>query len=291
MGHSRGEKVNILVMMDAFSNFTVAVIKPNHQVKTVAQSLVDKWFYTSGIPFGIHNERGKPFDNNIIHYLCSIYRVKQSTTTPYIPHGNLKCERFNWALHDLFKMLPKSQKPNWPAHLSSLGFAYNAMPNSTQLQDCSNQLMFGCKVQTPCKIGWAWTTVIQMSLYPRPLCCKNIISWCRTRISIHWRALKRVQNRVLSEQEVKNCPSWRVILSYCRIIPKVVIWSKTILKIKEFVVVKQLCKPNVYHNQLIVSAQSGLQAAVNYKTFKKPMILVTAPVMRKWAIYPTSTLK
>ena len=43
----------------------------------------------------------------------------------------------------------KSQKPNWPAYLSSLVFAYNAMPNlTTGLQPY--QLIFGCKTQTPC---------------------------------------------------------------------------------------------------------------------------------------------
>ena len=48
-------------------------------------------------------------------------------------------------------MLPKSQKPNWPAHLSSLVFAYNATPNSTTgLQPY--ELMFGCKAQTSCNI-------------------------------------------------------------------------------------------------------------------------------------------
>ena len=45
--------------------------------------------------------------------------------------------------------MPKSQKPNWPAHLNALVFAYYAMPNSTTgLQPY--QLMFGCKAQTPC---------------------------------------------------------------------------------------------------------------------------------------------
>ena len=142
-------KENVPVMMDVFSNFTVAVMTPNQQVKTVAKALVDKWFYTYGIPSGIRSDKGKSFDNNIIHHLCTIYRVKQSTTTPYNPHNDPKCERFNWTLHDLLKMLPKWQKANWPANLNLLVFAYNAVPNSTtglQLY----QLMFGCKAQTPC---------------------------------------------------------------------------------------------------------------------------------------------
>ena len=149
MDHSKDGKENILVMTDTFSNFTVAVVTPNQQVKTVAKALVDKWFYTYVITSRIHSDQGKSFDNKIIHHLCTMYRVKQSTTTPYNPHGNSKCERFNQTLHDLLKKLPKSQKPNWPAHLNTLVFAYNAMPNSTMgLQPY--KLMFGHKAQTPC---------------------------------------------------------------------------------------------------------------------------------------------
>ena len=91
---SKDGKENILVMTDAFSNFAVAVIPPNQQAKTVAKALVDRWFYTYGMPSRIHSDRGKSFDNNIIHHLCTIYRIKKSTTL-YIPQGNSKCERFN----------------------------------------------------------------------------------------------------------------------------------------------------------------------------------------------------
>ena len=80
---SKDGKENVLFMMDAFLKFRVAVVTPNQQAKTVAKALVDKWFYTYGIPSRIHSDRGKSFDNKIIKQLCKIYGVKQSTTTPY----------------------------------------------------------------------------------------------------------------------------------------------------------------------------------------------------------------
>ena len=58
-----------------------------------------------------------------------MYRVKQSTTTPYNPCGNSTCESCNCTLHNLLKTLDKGQKANWPLHLSSLVFAYDAMPH------------------------------------------------------------------------------------------------------------------------------------------------------------------
>ena len=110
MDCSTDRKENILVMRDALSSFTVAVVTPNQLAKTVAKALVNRWFNTYGIPSRIHSDQGKLFDNKIIHHLCTMHGVKQSTTTPYNPHGNSKCERFNWTLHDLLKTLPKSQK-------------------------------------------------------------------------------------------------------------------------------------------------------------------------------------
>ena len=72
-----------------------------------------------------------------------MYNIKQSTTTPNNLYGNSICERFNHALLDLMKTLPKL-KGNWPLHVPSLMFTYNAMPHSiTGYQPY--ELMFGCK--------------------------------------------------------------------------------------------------------------------------------------------------
>ena len=86
-----------------------------------------------------------------------MYRVKQSTTTPYNPCGNSTCERFNHTLHDLLKTLDKEQKANWPLHLSSLVFACNAMPHSVTVYQ-PYELMFGHKAPTVCN---AWLRLAQ----------------------------------------------------------------------------------------------------------------------------------
>ena len=108
---SKRWKENVLVMTNAFSKFSVAVVMPNQQAKAVAKALVDKWFYTYGIPSRIHSNQGKSFDNKIIEQLCKIYSVKQSITTPYNPHRNSPCKRLNCMLQNLLKTLPKDQKP------------------------------------------------------------------------------------------------------------------------------------------------------------------------------------
>ncbi|MCG8626567.1 MAG: transposase family protein, partial [Proteobacteria bacterium] len=146
---SRTGKENVLVMTDAFSKFSVAVVTPNQKATTVAKALVDKWFYTYGIPTRIHSDQGKSFDNDIIKSLCKLYGVSQSLTCPYNPRGNAICERFNRTMFGLLRTLSKEQKAEWPVHLPSLVFAYNATPHSTTgLQPY--QLMFGRKAPAPC---------------------------------------------------------------------------------------------------------------------------------------------
>ena len=128
---SKDSKENILVLTDAFTKFSQAFVTPNQKAITVAKILVDKWFYTYGIPACIHSNKGRSFDNEIMSHLYGMYGVEQSTTTPYNQHGNAPTERMNRTLINLLKSLPKEQKSNWPLHLPSLVFAYNAMPHDT----------------------------------------------------------------------------------------------------------------------------------------------------------------
>ena len=121
--------------------------KENILVLTYSKILVDKWFYTYGIPACIHSNKGHSFNNKIMLHLYAMYGVEQSTTTPYNLHGNVPTERMNHTLINLLKSLPKEQKSNWPLHLPSLVFAYNAMPHDTTGYQ-PYELMFGHKALT-----------------------------------------------------------------------------------------------------------------------------------------------
>ena len=149
---SKSGKENILVLTDAFSKFSQAFVTPNQKALTVAKILVDKWFYVYGIPTRIHSDQGWSFDNQIIQHLYALYGIEQSTTMPYNPRDNAYCERFNRTMISLLTSLSKEQKDNWPLHLPSLVFAYNAMPHSTTGYQ-PYELMFGRKAPTICN---AW---------------------------------------------------------------------------------------------------------------------------------------
>ena len=111
---SKTGKENVLVMTDAFSKFSVAVVTPNQKALTVAKALVEKWFHMYGIPSRIHSDQGRSFDNEVIRSLCKLYGVQQSLTCPYNPRGNAQCERFNRMMFGLLCTLSKEQKAEWP---------------------------------------------------------------------------------------------------------------------------------------------------------------------------------
>ena len=142
-------KENILVLTDVFTKFSQAFVTPNQKVITIVKFLVDKWFYVYGIPAHIHSNKGHSFDNEIMSYLYAMYRMEQSTTTPYNPHGNTPTERLNCTLIGLLKSLPKEQKSNWPLYLPLLVYAYNATPHDTTDYQ-PYKLMFGCKTPSIC---------------------------------------------------------------------------------------------------------------------------------------------
>ena len=106
---SKTGKENVLVITDAFTKFSLVVCTPNQTAKTVAKTLVEKWFHVYGVPSRIHSDQGRCFDSNIIKALCKMYGVEQSFTSPYNPRGNAFCEHFNRTLFSLLKTLKSYQ--------------------------------------------------------------------------------------------------------------------------------------------------------------------------------------
>ena len=88
---AKGGKENILVLTDAFSKFSQALVTLSQKSLVIAKLLVEKWFRVFGIPAWIHSDQGRSFNNEIISHLCKMYGIRQSTTTLCNPRGNTLC--------------------------------------------------------------------------------------------------------------------------------------------------------------------------------------------------------
>ena len=153
---------------------------------------MDKWFYVYGIPARIHSDQGRCFDNQIMQHLYALYGVEQSTTMPYNLHGNAQCEWFNHTMIGLLTSLSKEQKGNWPLHLPSLVFAYNATPHSTTGYQ-PYELMFGHKAPTICN---AWLRLADYDDKYLQSKCEWVNQQHELILAANQQALKRIKQSV-----------------------------------------------------------------------------------------------
>lgn len=145
---SKNGMENVLVMTDVFSKYTQAVPTRDQRASTVAQVLVNEWFYKFGVPGRIHSDQGRNFESNLIQQLCILYGIEKSHTTPYHPAGNGQCERFNRTLHNLLRALPITKKRDWSCYLPQVTFSYNTTIHQST-GESPFYLMFGQDPQLP----------------------------------------------------------------------------------------------------------------------------------------------
>lgn len=138
---------NVLVMTDV-SKYTQVVPTRDQRACTMAQVLLNEWFYRFGVPGRIHSDQGRSFESSLIQQLCALYGVSKSRTTPYHPAGNGQCEHFNRTLHNLLCTLPVTRKRDWTACLPQVLYCYNTTPHQAT-RESPFLLMFGREPNLP----------------------------------------------------------------------------------------------------------------------------------------------
>ena len=119
------------------------------------------------------------------------------------------------------RTLNSEQKPNWPAYLPSLVYAYNATPHSsTGFQPY--ELMFGCKAPMPCA-NW-----LRLGNY-KPESFKSKTIWLNQQLNAMLHANKQAVKLIeKSTKHNKDCTGGKEltiqleIMCYC-----VIIWKAT----------------------------------------------------------------
>ena len=259
---AKGGKENILVLTDAFSKYSQAIVTNNQKALTVAKILVEKWFSVFGIPARIHSDQGRSFDNKIIGHLCKMYGVKQTTTTPYNPRGNSLCEWFNRTLFGLMRTLTNEQKPNWPNYLPSLVFAYNATPHaSTGLQPY--ELMFRHKAPMPCN-NWLGLSNYKLDSY------KFKTVWLDQQLNAmlhaNKQALKSIKQSVQCNKDCTGSKSLDIPIGNHVLLhdhPEGQNKIQDRYKSDVYIVVGHHVEPNVYYIQLLNTDKPGSPKVVN----------------------------
>nr|KAG5712759.1 hypothetical protein BaRGS_029814 [Batillaria attramentaria] len=145
---SKGGFQHVLVMVDHFTRYALAVPTRNMTAKTTADVFFSNFVVHYGIPRRLHSDQGANFVGRIIQELCKLLGCSKSQTTVYHPMGNGMCERFNRTILDMLGTLPPQQKSDWKSHIAALVHAYNCTRHeSTGFSPY--ELMFGREPRLP----------------------------------------------------------------------------------------------------------------------------------------------
>jgi len=136
----------ILTTIDMSTRFPEAIPLKDINTSTVAEALLEI-FSRVGLPEKVHSDRGSQFTSEMMHEVCRLLDVKQSTTTPYHAMGNGIVENFSKTIKNLLKKVAAEKPKDWHRYLGSLMFAVSDTP-----QDSTGftpfELLYGYRVRT-----------------------------------------------------------------------------------------------------------------------------------------------
>ena len=133
---------NILVMMNHFTRYALAVVMKDQTAKTVAKVFYECFIAVFGAPAKLLSDRGVNFTSALVEELCAAFGIQKCRTTAYHAQCNGQVERFHQMLFCMIGKLVHDKKAQWEQHLLEILQAYNST-RSAVTGYLSHYLMFG----------------------------------------------------------------------------------------------------------------------------------------------------
>lgn len=116
---------HILLIIDHFSRFVVAVPTADQTAATVVRVLLDSWFSLFGPPQRLLTDRAQNFSSELLKEVLHLLRVRKVFTTAYHPQGDGMAERANGTIQSILSKVVNQDVVDWDLHVSSAFYAMN----------------------------------------------------------------------------------------------------------------------------------------------------------------------
>ena len=143
----KGNK-HIIVLIDLFTRYLVAVAVPDLSLETYAKAMLAHLISTHGCPERIISDQGGQFIGNLAQKIYEVMGMRGQTTTAYHPMANGLCERMNGTLVEGLKAMATSHPEDWDEELKWFTLAYRTTVH--RVTQCTPfELVHGRHVRLP----------------------------------------------------------------------------------------------------------------------------------------------
>ena len=108
---------NVLVMMDHFTRYALAMVMKDQSAKTIAKVFYEHFIAVLGAPTKLLSDRGANFTSTLVEELCTAFGIQKYRTTAYYTQCNGQVEHFHQMLFCMIGKLACDKKAQWEQHL------------------------------------------------------------------------------------------------------------------------------------------------------------------------------
>ena len=115
----------VLVIIDHFTRWAIAVPTLNQSAESVAEVLMNEVYTKYGVPRRLLSDRGSAFVSTLQQQLNTKLGINALYSSPYHPQSNGMVERLNGTLKEIISTLRSRHGDQWVQTLQAAVFAYN----------------------------------------------------------------------------------------------------------------------------------------------------------------------